>query len=114
MGAHQGLNNFPEGSQLLRIQSFGFQSLPSATSSKGLQLSAVGLGGRWVGIRCWTVGPPVGSVVKFFSLLGKRGMFPSSPWAAVLGTLEEPWSCWKELQCKEFCFASSHFSFCPE
>lgn len=51
-----------------------------------------------------------GSVVKFFSLLGRRGMFPSSPWAAVLGVLEEPWSCWKGLQCKEFCFASSHFS----
>lgn len=52
------------------------------------------LGGkRW----CWTAGPPVGSVVKFFSLLGKRRMFSSSSWAAVLGVLAEPWSCWKEL-----------------
>lgn len=49
IGAHQGLNSFPEGLQFLRIQSFGFYSLPSATSSKGLALSAVGLGTSWAG-----------------------------------------------------------------
>lgn len=42
----QGLNNFPEGSELLRIHFFGFQSLPSATSSEALPLSAAGLGTR--------------------------------------------------------------------
>ena len=43
------------------------------------------LGGKFLG---WIVGPPAGFVVEFFSLLGRRGMFPSSPWAAVLGVLE--------------------------
>lgn len=43
------------------------------------------LGGKLLG---WKVGPPVGFVVEFFNLLGRRGMFPSSPRAAVLDILE--------------------------
>lgn len=37
----------------------------------------------------WRAVPLVSSAVRFLSSLGKRRMFPSSPWAVVLGILEE-------------------------
>lgn len=106
-----GVGWLPRGTTVSKNPVHWLPVIPSATFLVGLQFSAEGLGTHWAGS---SVGPPMGSVVKFPVFWEREEC--SHP---ALGRMS--WARWRaleqleQLQCKESCFASSYyFPVCSE
>lgn len=107
----EGLNDFPEGSQSLALASSHYPLPPPQKLCCPPHWGRAPAGWESLVLDGWS---PVGSVVRFCSL--REGEECSHPAPGRLSGAQ--WSSLgavgKELPCKEFCFASGHFSICPE